>query len=585
MRALTLSIAGLSILAIACSASDGTQRPLFADQDGAGGGCQPFSQRGCDCEDGTRGIQLCNEDGQGFGACLDCGNGPAAGAGGNAGSGGGSSSGGDAGSAATQAGDLAAGIAISEISIYQSVRIPLMSGGTIQNPNAPVVAGKDALIRVLVTPGSGTSRQLVAELTLSDGGGETKLSSNTTNISAASTESNLLSSLNIKVPGEKIHTDTRYSVSLREVAGSAAAGGDTSGGTFPPDGAVPLGAKDPNGPLRIVVVPYRYLADGSGRLPITSDAQIETYRKAALAMYPVGAVEVSVRAPVDYSGGISQNGTDWGSWLNHLCSVRSSDNASGKDYYWGIAAPASGWNTWGGGVAGLGNVPAANDSAGRCAVGLGFSGADSAGLIMVHEIGHTLGRLHAPCSVGDADRSYPYSGAALGSWGYDSRSGQLKEPTSHRDFMSYCDPQWTSDYTYRAIFDRVSYVNSSFLIVPDPNAPPATEYQTLLFGLDDRVSWGYPTTTADVPQGEVETVELLDAAGEVTGTVDGIFMPFSHGGGQLLVPATGAHTRYIRGADFEKMDVTLQPSLESLRQQAGPPNLKLHVRPGHPSLN
>ena len=598
MRAATLWMAGLCSLIIGCAASDGTPRyelAANAGQEGSntgsggsgndGGGCKPFSERECQCTDDTFGTQLCNEDAQGYGECINCGNPPSGGGSGGA-SGGGGGGGDGGGGNTTEAGDLTPNISISEVSIYQSVKIPLMSGGTVQNPNAPVVKGKNALIRVFVTPGSGwQSHQIVAELTLSDSTGETKLVSDPTNIGGASSESNLGSSLNLTVAGDRINTDTRYRVSIKEVAGTTAASGDTSGGTFPSGAAVPLGARDPNGPLRIVIVPYRYLADGSGRMPIISDSQIENYRRAALAMYPVGTVEVSVRATVDYSGAISQNGSGWESWLNHVCSVRRSDNANGKDYYWGIAAPASSWSTWGGGVAGLGNVPQASYADGRCAVGLGFSGADSDGLIMVHEIGHTLGRLHAPCQVNDADGSYPYSNATLGSWGYDSRNGQLKNPSSSKDFMSYCSPQWTSDYTYKGIFDRISYVNANWLIVPDPNSPPSTTYQRILIGLDDRVSWGYPTDLTEAPEGAVEPIELLNASGEVTGEIEGIFMPFSHGGGQILVPATSADIRYLRPEGIRIMDLSQQPSLEQLQAEAGPANLQLHVPAGHPSLN
>ncbi len=584
MRAAIFWMAGFGSLLFACAASDGAPREKLrvteSPNNNAGGSgsntgdCEPFSEHECQCADDTFGTQLCNEDGQSYGECLDCGNPPSGGAGGD-------------GGGTTEAGDLTGNISISEIAIYQSVKIPLMSGGTVQTANAPVVTGKQALVRVFVAPGNGwQAHQVVAELTLSDGGNDTVFVSDPVSITAASSDGSLGSSLNINVPGEKVTLGARYKVSIKEVAGSASAGGDTSGGTFPPDAPVPLAAQDPKGPLRIVIVPYRYLADGSGRMPVISDSQIERYRTAALALYPVSSVEVSVRATVDYSpsiGALDQR--SWESWLNHLCSLRNSDNGNSKEYYWGIAAPATSWSDWGGGIAGLGVVPPANYPDGRCAVGLGFTGADIDGLIMVHEIGHNLGREHAPCRVnGPSDPSYPYSGAAVGSWGYDSRNGALKSPTSNKDFMSYCKPAWTSDYTYRGIFNRVATVNSSFLIVPDPDSPP-TEYQTILISADDGASWGYPTTLEDMPEGATETVELLDATGQVTGTAEGVFIPFSHGGGQLLVPATSVDIRYVRVTGFDKLDVTLQPSLARLREQAGPRNLRAHVRPGHPSLN
>ena len=57
---------------------------------------------------------------------------------------------------------------------------------------------------------------------------------------------------------------------------------------------------------------------------------------------------------------------------------------------------------------------------------------------------------HAPC--GDApgvDPAYPYADASTGVWGYDFRDGgSLVSPSRYRDLMSYCDPEWVSDYNF-----------------------------------------------------------------------------------------------------------------------------------------
>ena len=65
--------------------------------------------------------------------------------------------------------------------------------------------------------------------------------------------------------------------------------------------------KDPKDALKIVIVPVKYDADGSGRLPDVSATQIELYRKAFHAMYPAKKVEVTVRAPWSYAGTVSPN--------------------------------------------------------------------------------------------------------------------------------------------------------------------------------------------------------------------------------------------------------------------------------------
>jgi hypothetical protein len=99
----------------------------------------------------------------------------------------------------------------------------------------------------------------------------------------------------------------------------------------------------------------------------------------------------------------------------------------------------------------------------RCAVGFGWT--DETNLdIAAHELAHTLGRMHAPCSnvgqgPGGVDPAYPHDKAGIGGFGYDVIKRQLKDPARYKDFMSYCSPYWVSDYTYAGLFERISYVN------------------------------------------------------------------------------------------------------------------------------
>jgi hypothetical protein len=99
------------------------------------------------------------------------------------------------------------------------------------------------------------------------------------------------------------------------------------------------------------------------------------------------------------------------------------------------------------------------DGAFRVGSGVGFGTEDSA-WTLAHELGHQHGRYHAPCDTSGADRGYPYAGGTLGVWGFDPRTATFLEPTRTTDFMGYCDPQWISDYTWRAIFARTRAVSA-----------------------------------------------------------------------------------------------------------------------------
>ena len=70
---------------------------------------------------------------------------------------------------------------------------------------------------------------------------------------------------------------------------------------------------------------------------------------------------------------------------------------------------------------------------------------------IAHELGHNISLQHVACSgtEGGPDPSYPHEGGTIGIWGWDPRDGgSLVDPATARDFMTYCDPSWVSDYYF-----------------------------------------------------------------------------------------------------------------------------------------
>ena len=87
---------------------------------------------------------------------------------------------------------------------------------------------------------------------------------------------------------------------------------------------------------------------------------------------------------------------------------------------------------------------------------------------LAHELAHQMDRDHVLCPVSGpnmptgSDSSYPYDSCTIGPngpnayIGFDPITGSTLTPTMTSDFMSYSPiPLWTSDYTYRAIFDEL----------------------------------------------------------------------------------------------------------------------------------
>ncbi|MCS7068141.1 MAG: M66 family metalloprotease [Meiothermus sp.] len=149
-------------------------------------------------------------------------------------------------------------------------------------------------------------------------------------------------------------------------------------------------------------------------------------------MLPVREVQVVTRPPFAYGATVANASSDWSSLLSALRGLRTSDGSS--RYYYGVVRVG-----YSSGIAGIGYV--------GLPVSVGWDFESSAARVMAHEIGHNLGREHAPCKVA-GEPGYPYAGGSIGTWGYSLASGELFNPASHKDIMSYCTPQWISDYTY-----------------------------------------------------------------------------------------------------------------------------------------
>ncbi|MGZ8272812.1 MAG: IPT/TIG domain-containing protein [Burkholderiaceae bacterium] len=133
---------------------------------------------------------------------------------------------------------------------------------------------------------------------------------------------------------------------------------------------------------------------------------------------------------------------EWSTALIELRQLRDSENPNNPyRYYFGFIRRSAG------GVAGIGYVP------GRAA--LGWDSSTGWMRTMSHELGHNLGRPHAPCGgASGADANWPaaYVGGTLGPQPLvDSVPVALDvvSPLSQFDIMGYCSGAWFSDYNYR----------------------------------------------------------------------------------------------------------------------------------------
>lgn len=437
---------------------------------------------------------------------------------------------------------LAGGLDISEVAFYQSVKISVMRDGNLVNPvNAPIVQNREALARVFVSRGaSWQNREVVARMTFEHPAFATpRIYEERVTVSADSSETVGASTFNFEIPEETLLDGVEYSIGLYETEACVPENGNTTGALFPATGTQELPVVSNGSTFNVVLVPVRYNADGSGRLPDTSPQQVQRYYDLMYAMFPVADLNLTVGNVLEWNNGVAPNGSGWSNLLDAVLQHRNQESPPANTYYYGIFEPAASFGAYcsGGCVAGLGPLPSPGNTASRGAIGLGFGG-DRSPDTFVHEIGHALGRPHAPCGVQQADGNYPYPNARLGVWGFNLLTSTLIDPDDTRDMMSYCDPIWVSDYTYREMFERIQFANQGF---PFTSFPP-TEFWVVLDDMDG-VRWGSTMIIEEPPSGTTAKVDYLDANGTPIATDDAFVTPLDHVDGRYILmpkPPEGA---------------------------------------------
>lgn len=351
---------------------------------------------------------------------------------------------------------LATSATLDGLALFQGTRVALFEGGAPAARNAPVVAERRAVVRAYL--GAGASGSVTGELEIRDGGRVVSVVRDTIVASGASSDERPGSVLAFDVPAEAVTPTASFTVRLIDAAGTVPVDGTPHPARLPRDGSLAsLDARSDAGGLHLVLVPLAWDGDGSGRLPDTSPAQLAIFRDLLLSVYPLSHVTIDVHDPIAWNDSLTFTGNvDFGAVNSMLMTLRSTDGAPPGAYYYALVNAADTYDAYCGGSCVTGQsyvTDAPEDADFRVGSGVGFSGENTA-WTLVHEIGHEHGRYHAPCDAGGADVDFPYTDGVIGVWGLDQRTGTFQDPAVQSDFMGYCDPTWTSDYTWSAIFER-----------------------------------------------------------------------------------------------------------------------------------
>ncbi len=306
----------------------------------------------------------------------------------------------------------------------------------------PLVAGRDALLRVFVTASSETSEGIPrVRATFYRGGLETHsvdIPGSSTRIPTrlADAESSLAQSANVTIPGSVIQPGLEFVIEVDPDGTLDPALGVTN--RIPETGrasvqveAVPV--------LDLTFVPFLRAQDADSSIveiarAMAADPDTDAMLADIRAMLPVRDLDVTAHEPILTST------TNVSTLIGETGLVQRMEGGTG--YYMGIMPE----RVVGGqsGIASLG---------GR----VGFSVADP--FVIAHELGHNLSLRHAPCGgAGGPDRAFPQENGSIGVWGYDARDGGALVGPHVRDMMSYCGPpRWISDFSFaRALSHRVA---------------------------------------------------------------------------------------------------------------------------------
>jgi subtilase family serine protease len=295
----------------------------------------------------------------------------------------------------------------------------------------PLVAERDAFLRVFVIGNRADPATPSVRVRFYLGGNlaDTRTIAPGRTVAGAIDEGTLASSWNVLVPAALVQPGLAV---LADVdPGQQVSELSESDNAFPRSGTpLPL---DVRAVPRFDVTFVPILTTINNQTGNVTSANAAGFLTDALKMLPLVRSDVVVRSTFTTNAGSLTLASSWNQIIGELDALRVAEGSN--RHYLGVMATVQG-AAW----CGFGYIP------GRSAIAMDRCGA----ALYAHEWGHNLSLDHAPCGeVANPDRQYPYGNARLGTYGLDVTTQTLKVPEQNYDLMSYCGPQWISDYHYR----------------------------------------------------------------------------------------------------------------------------------------
>jgi peptidase M66-like protein len=308
-------------------------------------------------------------------------------------------------------------------------------GGTV-----PLVQNRDGYLRVFVVANQANSATPLVRVRLyvngTQEGSPAVIPAPAHSVPTSVNESVLSNSWNVVVPGSMIKPGLSILADVDPT--QTIPESERSNNSFPVSGT-PLALTVRNlSPFYLRFIPVKQSVNNlTGNV---SSANKDALLVKTMKIHPISSYSADVHATYTTAAPAVTGANGNGAWQTILGEIQALRVAEGSPRnYFGIVK-----TSYTSGIVGISYIGAG--------ASLGYDGSTAIEIIS-HELGHAWGRSHAPCGInGSTDPNYPYPAGNIGVYGLDVSTTTLYPPAS-AEVMSYCHPQWISDYTYTGVYN------------------------------------------------------------------------------------------------------------------------------------